>query len=174
MSDASERESQKVEMLWETPSQDEITAISKDHVAAMESSDGDDVWQIAGMHHVVIRTIGRRSGKEHKVALPTWRDPDGHRIVVASFAGATAHPAWFLNLRDRDVNPEVLCRVQGASYWSVPEILEGAERAGALALHGERDVEQQRVGVVTGEHLQTHGEAVDRARRDRHRGVAAD
>jgi deazaflavin-dependent oxidoreductase (nitroreductase family) len=118
-------ESQKVEQVWETPSLEEIPVISKMHVEAMESSDDDMVWVQAGMHHVVVRTIGRKSGKEHKVALPTWRDPDGHRIVVASYAGAPQHPSWFLNLRDRDANPEVLCRVQGGAFWSRPEILDG-------------------------------------------------
>lgn len=122
-------ESQKVEQLWETPSNDDIVVISRGHVQAMESSDDDAVWVLAGMHHVVLRTIGRKSGAEHKVALPIWRDPDGHRIVVASFGGAPGHPAWFLNLRDRTANPRVLCRVQGSQqYWSEPEILEGDER----------------------------------------------
>jgi len=118
---------QFVEQTWETPPPDEIVKISALHVGAMESSDADDVWQQAGMHHLVLRTIGRKSGKEHKVALPTWRDPEGRRIVVASFAGAESHPAWYLNLADRDANPEVLCRVQGSQYWSEPEILEGEE-----------------------------------------------
>jgi deazaflavin-dependent oxidoreductase (nitroreductase family) len=118
---------QKVEQMWETPPPDEIVAISKGHVDAMESSDADEIWQVAGMHHVVVRTVGRKSGNEHKVALPIWRDPDGHRIVAGSFAGADRHPSWFLNLRDRDANPEVLCRVQGSQYWSVPEVLEGDE-----------------------------------------------
>jgi deazaflavin-dependent oxidoreductase (nitroreductase family) len=120
-------ESQRVEQHWETPSNDEIVAISHQHVEAMETSDDDAVWFVAGMHHIVVHTIGRKSGNEHKVALPTWRDPDGHRIVVASFAGAPQHPSWFLNLRDRS-EPEVLCRVQGARYWSVPEVLDGDER----------------------------------------------
>jgi deazaflavin-dependent oxidoreductase (nitroreductase family) len=48
--------------------------------------------------------------------------------VVASFAGATGHPSWYLNLSDRTANPEVLCRMQGGrAYWSQPEILEGDE-----------------------------------------------
>ena len=122
-------ESQRVEQAWETPSQDEIPIITKMHVGALETSADDAVWVQAGMHHVMIRTIGRKSGTEHKVALPFWRDPDGVRVVVASFAGATDHPSWFLNLRDRAANPEVLVRVQDGQYWSVPDILEGEERA---------------------------------------------
>jgi deazaflavin-dependent oxidoreductase (nitroreductase family) len=119
-------ESQRVEQTWETPSHDEIPVISRSHVDAMEASDDEAVWVVSGMHHVVLHTIGRKSGAEHKVALPTWRDPDGHRIVVASFAGSPGHPSWFLNLRDRSA-PEVLCRVQGGSYWSVPEMPDGDE-----------------------------------------------
>jgi deazaflavin-dependent oxidoreductase (nitroreductase family) len=120
--------SQKVEQNWETPSYDEIPKLSKMHVGAMEQSDDDMVWVQAGMHHVLLRVMGRRSGNEQKVALPYWLDPDGNRIVVASYAGAPEHPAWFLNLEDRTANPEVLCRVQGQrQFWSSPEILDGED-----------------------------------------------
>jgi deazaflavin-dependent oxidoreductase (nitroreductase family) len=124
-----ETESQHVEQVWETPPLDEIPRLSEAHVQAMESMDGEEmVWQQAGMHHVLLRTIGRKSGKEHKVALPTWLDPEGNRIVVASFAGAPGHPAWYLNLADRDANPEVRCRVSGGrEFWSKQEILDGDE-----------------------------------------------
>jgi deazaflavin-dependent oxidoreductase (nitroreductase family) len=120
---------QHVEQVWETPTHEEIVQLTAAHVEAMESMDDvDEVWQQAGMHHVLLRTIGRKSGKEHKVALPTWRDPEGRRVVVASFAGSTAHPSWYLNLSDRDANPEVLVRAQGGSaFWSEPEILDGDE-----------------------------------------------
>jgi deazaflavin-dependent oxidoreductase (nitroreductase family) len=110
-----------------TPTPEQIVEISGRHVALMESSDDDGAWVWVNMHHVLLRTIGRRSGREHKVALPFWRDGGGARIVVGSFAGAEKHPAWFLNLSDREVNPEVLVRVQGGTYWSVPEILEGSD-----------------------------------------------
>jgi deazaflavin-dependent oxidoreductase (nitroreductase family) len=119
---------QKVEQLWDTPSADEIPAISAQHAAFLESTDEESAWIIAGMHHVIVYTVGRRSGAPHKVVLPFWRDPDGCRVVVASFAGAERHPAWFLNLGDRDANPEVRCRIQGGEYWSVPQVLEGQER----------------------------------------------
>lgn len=110
-----------------TPTRDEIVTISAQHVALMETSDEDSAWVWVNMHHVLLRTIGRRSGREHKVALPFWRDPNGVRVVVGSFAGAEKHPAWFLNLADREANPEVFVRVQGGAYWSVPEIVDGEE-----------------------------------------------
>jgi deazaflavin-dependent oxidoreductase (nitroreductase family) len=118
---------QKVEQAWETPSHDEIPNITKMHVQYLEQTDDDAVWVQVGMHHVMIRTIGRKSGNVHKIALPLWRDPDDVRVVVASFAGAEKHPSWFINLRDRDANPEVLVRTQTGAYWSVPDILEEGE-----------------------------------------------
>jgi deazaflavin-dependent oxidoreductase (nitroreductase family) len=114
---------------FDEPSRDEIPAISRGHVAAMEATDDDAAWVIAGMHHVVLRTIGRRSGNEHKVALPFWADTQGQPIVVGSFSGAPQHPSWYLNLTDRQANPEVLVRRQGQLYWSKPEILDGDEYA---------------------------------------------
>ncbi len=124
-----EESSQKVEMEWETPSHDEIIDISRGHVAGMEMTDDAAVWCVAGMHHVLLHTIGRKSGNEHKVALPFWRDADGHRIVVGSFAGATRDPSWVLNLRDREANPRVKVRVQGGMFWSEHQVLDsGSER----------------------------------------------
>lgn len=115
---------QHVEMLWETPTHDQIVDITKGHVSALESSNADEVWVQAGMHHVMLRTIGRKSGNEHKIALPYWRDPEGVRVVVASFAGHEKNPSWFVNLRDREANPEILVKVQDGEFWSVPDILE--------------------------------------------------
>lgn len=93
----------------------------------MEASDADDAWVWVNMHHVLLHTIGRRSGNEHKVALPFWLDRDGCRIIVASFAGAAKDPAWFLNLADKTANPEVKIRVQGGLLWADAQILAGDE-----------------------------------------------
>lgn len=124
---------QAVTARFTTPSPEQIVAISAKHVAMMETSDADETWIWVGMHHLLLRTIGRRSGREHKVALPFWRDRDGHRVVVASFGGAARDPAWVLNLADRAANPEVLVRVQGGAFWSVPEILDGDDYANTWA-----------------------------------------
>jgi deazaflavin-dependent oxidoreductase (nitroreductase family) len=114
---------------FERPPREQIPVISRAHVAAQEASDDDAVWIAAGMHHVIIATIGRKSGREHKVTVPYWVDQNGHRVVVASFAGAPAHPAWYLNLADRSANAEVRCRVQGHQFWARPEILDADEHA---------------------------------------------
>jgi deazaflavin-dependent oxidoreductase (nitroreductase family) len=110
---------------FQTPTREEIVAISAQHVAMMETSDADETWIWVGMEHLLLHTVGRRTGTVHKVALPFWRDGDGHRVVVASFAGNPTDPAWFLNLSDREANPDVLVRVQGGTFRTVPEILAG-------------------------------------------------
>ncbi len=125
----SEPSDQRVEQEWETPSHEEIPTITKMHVAGMEATNADEAWVVAGMHHVIIHTIGRKSGNEHKVSLPVWKDPQGLRIVVASFAGHDQHPSWFVNLRDRTANPQVRVRSQHHDYWCEPEILEGDDYA---------------------------------------------
>jgi len=124
---------QQVTHQFETPTSEQIVKISAKHVALMETSDADDTWIWVGMEHLLLRTIGRRSGNEHKVALPFWRDADGRHVVVASFGGAPKDPAWFLNLSDRTANPEVLVRVQRGAFWSVPEILDGDDYAATWA-----------------------------------------
>jgi deazaflavin-dependent oxidoreductase (nitroreductase family) len=124
---------------FEEPPREEIPGISRGHVAAMEASDADEVWCLAGMHHVILHTIGRKSGNEHKVALPFWVDEQGNRVIVASFSGAPDHPAWYLNLSDRDANPEVRVRVQGGEFWADPQVLEGSDYAATwTALNTDR------------------------------------
>ena len=122
---ASQPGGQRASREFQTPTKEEIVAISAQHVAMMETSDADDTWIWVGMEHLLLHTVGRRTGKLHKVALPFWRDPDGHRVVVASFGGNPTDPAWFLNVSDRTANPDVLVRVQGGLFRTVPEILDG-------------------------------------------------
>ena len=110
---------------FEEPARELIPARTREHVAAMEASDADEVWTLAGMHHLMLCTVGRRSGKQQKAALPYWLDAGGHPIVVASYSGAPEHPAWYLNLSDRRANPEVLVRMQRESYWAEAQDLAG-------------------------------------------------
>jgi deazaflavin-dependent oxidoreductase (nitroreductase family) len=112
---------------FEEPPFDKIADISRMHVQAMETMGDDMVWIGAGMHQVVIYTIGRRSGNEHKVAVPVWFDDNGHRVVVASYAGSDKHPHWYLNLSDKDANPEVRVKAQDREFWADAQVLEGGE-----------------------------------------------
>jgi deazaflavin-dependent oxidoreductase (nitroreductase family) len=123
----SQPEAQRATSSFETPTSEQIVAVSAKHVAMMESSAADDTWIWVGMEHLLLHTVGRKSGNLHKVALPFWRDPDGNRVVVASFGGAPTDPAWFLNLSDRTANPDVLVRVQGGLFRSDQQVLDGAD-----------------------------------------------
>lgn len=110
---------------FEEPAREQIPVRTREHVGAMEASDADEVWFVAGMHHLMLCTVGRRSGEQQKAALPYWFGPDGHPIVVASYAGSPKHPAWYLNLCDRRANPEVLVRMQHEAYWAQAQDLDG-------------------------------------------------
>lgn len=99
----------------------------REHVAAMKQTDDEAAWIRAGMHHMILRTIGRRSGEERKAALPYWEDADARLILVASYSGAPKNPAWFTNLEDRKANPELRCRTRERSFWAEAEILDGEE-----------------------------------------------
>ncbi len=114
---------------FETPEFEQIREIMKGHVAGMEATNDEAVWIAAGMHHLLLTTVGRKSGTERKAALPYWVDPHGHRIVVGSYAGAPHHPAWYLNLADRTANPEVRVRYRDEEYWADAEILDGEDYA---------------------------------------------
>ena len=110
---------------FETPDIGDIPGLTAMHVDLMEQSDADEVWVAAGMNHLLLRTVGRRSGNVHKVALPYWVDEDGHRIVVASFAGSDRSPAWFHNLADKAANAEVRVQDRATVWWSDAEVLDG-------------------------------------------------
>jgi deazaflavin-dependent oxidoreductase (nitroreductase family) len=110
---------------FEEPAREQIPARTREHIAAMEATDDDLVWFVAGMHHLVLCSVGRRSGKLQKAALPYWLDAGARPIVVASYAGAPKHPAWYLNVADRNANPEVRVRMQREAFWAVAQDLAG-------------------------------------------------
>ncbi len=117
---------------FDTPERAVIPQITQGHVAAMEASaDGEPeaVWVMYNMSHLLLRMRGRKSGAVRKVALPYWNDDQGHPIVVASYAGSPKHPGWYLNLIDRDVNPELYVKTRFDQYWTEAEVLEGEERS---------------------------------------------
>ncbi|MET7466322.1 nitroreductase family deazaflavin-dependent oxidoreductase [Nonomuraea sp. NPDC005501] len=77
-----------------------------------------------GGNLVLLTTTGRKSGKQ--VTSPVMYLKDGERIVViASYAGADHHPAWYLNL---EANPSVTVEIGTETYQARAEIVEGDER----------------------------------------------
>lgn len=109
---------------FEEPPFEQIAPISRQHVAAMEAGIAE-AFEGANMKQLMLRTVGRKSGSEHKVALPYWEDENGHRVIVASYAGAKTNPAWFVNLADKGANPEVFAKEVDRAYWAEAQVLDG-------------------------------------------------
>ena len=112
---------------FETPAFDTIPGITRQHVAYLETTNEDSAWVSAGMRHLVLQTVGRKSGRIHKVALPYWCDEQGRRIIAASYAGGERNPAWFHNLADRRANPQIWIKDRTEERWFEVEILDGDE-----------------------------------------------
>jgi deazaflavin-dependent oxidoreductase (nitroreductase family) len=78
----------------------------------------------AGRRLLLLTTTGARSGHPH--TAPIMYVPDGDRlIVIASNAGAPAHPDWYRNLV---AHPEVTVEVGAEISDATAVVVEGAER----------------------------------------------
>jgi deazaflavin-dependent oxidoreductase (nitroreductase family) len=79
-----------------------------------------------GMPVLILKTIGRKSGKERTTML-TSPVQDGETVViVASYGGDNRHPTWFLNLRD---NPDVEITMRGRTRKMKARVASTEERA---------------------------------------------
>jgi deazaflavin-dependent oxidoreductase (nitroreductase family) len=63
----------------------------------------------AGFTHLLLTTIGRKSGEPRTVPLTYLQDGVNY-VLVASNGGADRHPAWWLNLEH---NPRATIQVGG-------------------------------------------------------------
>ena len=73
---------------------------------------------------LLLTTTGARSG-QHRTA-PMMYVPDGNRLlVIASNAGAPAHPDWYYNLL---AHPKVTVEVGTETYDAIAVVTEGEER----------------------------------------------
>jgi deazaflavin-dependent oxidoreductase (nitroreductase family) len=79
-----------------------------EHVKQYVDSGGKEghFWQ-PGVPTLLLTTRGRKSGTARRTALIYGRD-GGDYVVMASYAGAPAHPDWYFNL---DADPEVVIQV---------------------------------------------------------------
>ena len=89
-----------------------------------------DRMRVMGRPLLLLHTVGARSGRTRTTMLGWFPDTtDRGWLVVASFAGAARHPAWFLNMAR---NPDrVWVEIGGAKVRVRPESLGGADRADA-------------------------------------------
>lgn len=123
-------ESQVNTRFW-TPPRWTFRWITRLQVWVYERSAGRIWTRSAGMSDLLLRTVGRNSGRRNDACLPYWIDTDGERIVVASLAGGPRHPGWYHNLRDRKANPELRIRDGRRVFRARAEILDEPERSEA-------------------------------------------
>jgi deazaflavin-dependent oxidoreductase (nitroreductase family) len=122
------RNDQKASLSW-SPPRWTIPLVTRLQSWIYEKT-GGRIWTRAmRMHHLLLRNVGRRSGRLQVACLPFWLDADEHRIVVASFGGGPRHPAWYHNLCDTTVNPELIVRDKRRVFWAKAQVLMGEERA---------------------------------------------
>ena len=73
---------------------------------------------------LLLTTIGAKSGQHH--TTPMMYIPDGDRLIVlASNAGAAAHPHWYHNLL---AHPQVTVEISNETFAATAIVTEGAER----------------------------------------------
>ena len=85
--------------------------------------------KVMGRPLLLLETVGARTGKRRQTTLGWFPDEDPARrswIVVASAAGAAAHPAWYLNLARRPDHVQI--DVDGQLVAVRAESLHGSER----------------------------------------------
>jgi deazaflavin-dependent oxidoreductase (nitroreductase family) len=79
----------------------------------------------AGRPLLLLTTTGARSGLARTRPMMYVRDAD-RLLVIASNAGAPAHPAWYYNLV---AHPDVTVEVGAETFAATAVVLEAAERA---------------------------------------------
>lgn len=75
---------------------------------------------------VEIVTIGAKSGKRRISTVRAFPEGGDTWLVVASFGGASNHPAWFVNIASHP--DQVWLRVKGREVKVRPVTLHGVER----------------------------------------------
>jgi deazaflavin-dependent oxidoreductase (nitroreductase family) len=74
--------------------------------------------------HCLIRYLGRKSGKVFVTGL-IYGDIGGEVVICASKGGADSHPAWYLNIQDRQTVDFQIATQAFRATWREPQ---GEER----------------------------------------------
>jgi F420H(2)-dependent quinone reductase len=98
--------------------------LSAFHKGVYKISGGKIGGSFSGGSIVLLTTTGRKSGKARTTPLMTMKD-EGDYIVIASFSGHDAHPAWYLNL---EANPAATVTLGRDEHKVVAVMTEGEDR----------------------------------------------
>jgi deazaflavin-dependent oxidoreductase (nitroreductase family) len=95
-----------------------------EHTRRYVASDGADGHLWNGVPTLVLTTRGRRTGRLRRNALIYGTDGDAF-VVVASYGGAPANPAWYANL---EADPEVTVQVGADKFAARARTANAAEK----------------------------------------------
>lgn len=91
------------------------------------------VYRLVGFHTLLLTTIGRKSGKQHTVALGAVKQGEDY-FVMAPFGPSGKYSDWYLNLKNNPkVTTEIFWRKRGVL---AEEIADEAERLAAMRHYG--------------------------------------
>lgn len=95
------------------------------HQRAYELTGGRWGHRTGRLRTLLLRTTGRRSGRQRTAALLYHRDGD-RLVVVGSKGGSDAPPSWLLNLQ---VHPDVEVQVGTHRFPATARVATAAERS---------------------------------------------
>ena len=95
------------------------------NVALFRATGGKIGSSMFGGNVLLLTTKGSKSGQERTVPVMYFADGED-RVVIASYGGSPAHPAWYKNLSK---DPNVGVEVRGKKYKATALVAAGDERA---------------------------------------------
>jgi F420H(2)-dependent quinone reductase len=94
------------------------------HVRMYRATGGALGAKLGPLPHLLLTTVGRKTGQSRTVPLTYMQDGDRY-VLVASNGGSDVHPAWWLNLR---ASPHAEVQVRSERFGIVATEAQGAER----------------------------------------------
>jgi deazaflavin-dependent oxidoreductase (nitroreductase family) len=96
----------------------------KGHVALYRATGGKLGGTLDGGKVLLLTTTGNKSGQRRTVPL-MYFEYDGKTYLIASYAGAPVHPAWYKNLV---ATPQVTIEKSGQTYDAKAVTVDESER----------------------------------------------
>jgi deazaflavin-dependent oxidoreductase (nitroreductase family) len=89
---------------------------------------GQEIEGLPGVsrkNHILLTTVGRRSGEKRTVPLRVFAEEGDRIVVVAGNGGEPSHPAWYLNLL---ADSRATVENDRETYEAVASVVTGEER----------------------------------------------
>jgi deazaflavin-dependent oxidoreductase (nitroreductase family) len=100
-------------------------------IAEFRANEGSVSGPFSAAPLLLLTTIGARTGKARTTPVVFTRDGD-RLVIVASKAGGSTHPHWYLNLV---ANPQVTVELPGDTFAARASVAEGEERERLYIAH---------------------------------------